>query len=59
MVYFITDNHTTVFGSTLRECGFKIQQEAKKHDSDLAGYPVDMVLKICADRGFKAGCIDF
>ena len=59
MVYFITDNHTTVFGQTLRECGFKIQQLAKKSDPSLAGYPIDMVLKMCADRGYKAGKIDF
>ena len=59
MVYFITDNRTTVFGQTLRECGFKIQQLAKKCDPSLAGYPIDKVLKMCADRGYKAGKIDF
>lgn len=58
MVYFITNNHQTVFGQTLRECAFKIQQANKKVDPIWAGFPVDAVLKLCADHGYKAGTID-
>ena len=57
-VYFLTNNRQTVLGQTLRECAFKIQQENKKENPKWAGFPVDCVLKLCADKGFKAGVID-
>lgn len=57
-VYFITNNRQTVFGQTIRECAFKIQQENKKTDPQWAGFPVDAVLKLCANHGFRAGKVD-
>lgn len=57
-IYFITNNRETYFGGSLRECGWKIQQEAKKIDPNMAGFPIDIVLKVCANKGYKAGMFD-